>query len=155
MPILEATTQRLGYYGAVLVEDGAVVRFPEPDYPIWKMELGKNYVDGLVMTDQSTGFYLEYHRDRPHWHQPLPPDAGGNYILARGAATGPGTQENQLTTFRIPYGAAVYTGLSAIHCDAPLVGQNWLVGYSGSGDFSTALVRNARGERVRLTGVDR
>jgi hypothetical protein len=120
------------------------------------MELGKTYIDGLVMTDQGTGFYLEYHRDRPHWHQPLTPDAAGQYILARPAGTTiMGTQDYQLTAFRIPVGKAVYTGLGAIHCDAPLIGKNWLVGYSDSGDFSTALVRNARGHRVRLSGVER
>lgn len=156
IPLLDATSEGLGYYGAVLVEDGTVVRFPEPDYPIWKMELGQTYIDGLVMTDQGTGFYLEWHRDRPHWHQPLTPDAGGYYILARGG--GPASvsaHRYELTAFSIPFGAAVYTGLGAIHCDAPLIGQNWLVGYSDSGDFSTALVRNSRGERVRLSGVER
>lgn len=151
VPILEARPEALGYYGAVLVEDGALVRFPGPDYPIWKMELGETYIDGLVMTDAGTGFYLEYHRDRPHWHQPLTADSGGYYILARRAQAA--AEQYQLTAFRIPLGRAVYTGLGAIHCDAALTGRNWLVGYSDSGDFSTALVRNRAGAAVRLTGV--
>ncbi len=150
VPILEAGSAALGYYGAVLVEDGALVRFPGPDYPIWKMELGETYIDGLVMTDAGTGFYLEYHRDRPHWHQPLTADSGGYYILARRDLA---ADRYELTAFRIPLGRAVYTGLGAIHCDAALTGRNWLVGYSDSGDFSTALVRNRAGATVRLTGV--
>lgn len=151
LPILEATSEGMGYYGAVLVDDGAHVRFPAPDYPIWKMELGATYIDGLVMTDAGTGFYLEYHRDRPHWHQPLTADSGGYYILAKQDPAD--VTRYQLSAFRVPFGTAVYTGLGAIHCDAALTGQNWLVGYSDSGDFSTALVRNRSGVAVRLSGV--
>lgn len=150
VPVLEATSHHLGYYGAVLVEEGAFVRFPAPDYPIWKMELGKNYVDGFVMTDVGGGFYLEYHRDRPHWHQPLTSDSGGFYVLAKRS---PGRAGHyQLTGFRIPFGCGVYTGLGSMHCDAALTGQNWLVGYADSDDFSTALLRNRDGARVKLVG---
>lgn len=151
IPIVEATSEHLGYYGAVLVDDGALVRFPAPDYPIWKMELGETYIDGLVMTDAGTGFYLEYHRDRPHWHQPLTRDSSGYYVLAKRDPSD--ASRYQLSAFRVPFGKAVYTGLGAIHCDAALTGQNWLVGYSDSGDFSTALVRNRAGVAVRLSGT--
>ncbi len=152
IPVLEATSADLGYYGAVLVDEGAVVRFPNLEYPIWKMSLGVRYVEGFIMTPQGQGFYLEYHHDRPHWHQPLTEDAGGYYILARAVgADADGRTQYHLTGFRIPYGKAVYTRLGAIHCDAALTGQNWLVGYTDSEDFSTALVRNAHGDWVNFS----
>jgi len=151
IPVLDATSEGMGYYGAVLVDEGALVRFPGPDYPIWKMELGETYVDGMLLSDQGTGFYLEYHHDRPHWHQPLTSDSGGYYILARQASAEP--DRYQLSAFRIPFGKAVYTGLGTTHCDAALTGRNWLVGYSDSGDFSTALVRNRAGASIRLSGT--
>jgi len=154
IPVLEATPERLGYYGAVLVEEGAVVRFPNHEYPIWKMELGKTYIDGFIMTPQGKGFYLEYHHDRPHWHQPLTEDSGGYYIMAKGVGTDSiGHTHYRLTGFHIPYGKAVYTGQGAIHCDAALTGKNWLVGYTDSSDFSTALVRNENGALVKLSGT--
>lgn len=153
IPVLQATQHDLGYYGAVLVDSGAVVRFPNHEYPIWKMSLGKRYVEGFLMTPQGKGFYLEYHHDRPHWHQPLTADCGGYYILAKAAgADACGNAQYHLTGFNIPYGKAIYTRQGAIHCDAALTGQNWLVGYTDSEDFSTALVRNENGDWVKLSG---
>ena len=152
IPVLDATERDLGYYGACLVDEGAVVRFPNAEYPIWKMALGQRYVDGFIMTPQGKGFYLEYHHDRPHWHQPLTEDSGGYYILAKEVgADADGARRYHATGFRIPYGKAVYTRQGAIHCDAALTGRNWLVGYTDSEDFSTALVRNAQGAFVRLS----
>lgn len=156
IPVLEATPERLGYYGAILVHEGAVVRFPNHAYPIWKMALGRSYIDGFILTPQGKGFYLEYHHDRPHWHQPLTPDSGGYYILAKEVGTAAaGYSHYQLTGFHIPYRKAVYTSQGAIHCDAALTGTNWLVGYTDSQDFSTALVRNAYGALAKLSGKNR
>ncbi|ETW94173.1 MAG: hypothetical protein ETSY1_36000 [Candidatus Entotheonella factor] len=152
IPVLEATPLHLGYYGAVLVDEGAVVRFPNQAYPIWKLSLGQRYIDGFIMTPQGQGFYLEYHHDRPHWHQPLTEDSGGYYILAKEVGSdADGHTQYHVTGFHIPYGKAVYTRQGAIHCDAALTGQNWLVGYTDSEDFSTALVRNANGDWVKLS----
>lgn len=154
IPVLEPTPARLGYYGALLVDEGAVVRFPNVEYPIWKMALGKRYVEGFIMTPQGKGFYLEYHHDRPHWHQPLTEDSGGYYILAKAVSSDAERRTRyHLTGFHIPYGKAVYTRQGAIHCDAALTGQNWLVGYTDSDDFSTALVRNANGAWVHFSEV--
>lgn len=154
IPVLDAAPHPLGYYGAILIDEGALVHFPNPQYPIWKMELGATYIDGFIMTTLGKGFYLEYHHDRPHWHQPLTEDCGGYYILARQVtADAGGIAPYHLTGFRIPYGKAVYTGLGAIHCDAALTGQNWLVGYTDSEDFSTALVRNTHGELVKISAA--
>ncbi len=154
VPVVDATPARLAYYGAVLVDEGTVVRFPNAEYPIWKMSLGKRYVEGFLMRPQGKGFYLEYHHDRPHWHQPLTEDSSGYYILAKAVGTeAGGLMTYHVTGFPIPYGKAVYTRQGAIHCDAALTGQNWLVGYTDSNDFSTALVRNDHGDWVAFTDV--
>ncbi len=156
VPLVEASHAHLGYYGATLVADGAVVRFPNHQYPIWKMALGTTYVDGFIMTRQGKGFYLEYHHDRPHWHQPLTADCGGYYLLAKQAGSdAAGTTRFHVTGFTIPYGKAVYTSQGAMHCDAALTGKNWLVGYADSDHFSTALVRNAQGNLVKITATKR
>ncbi len=103
IPVLEATQHDLGYYGATLVDEGAVVRFPNPPYPIWKMALGKRYVEGFIMSPQGKGFYLEYHHDRPHWHQPLTEDCGGYYILAKEMGCNAcGSTQYDVTGFNIP-----------------------------------------------------
>lgn len=151
VPIVEANDSDLMYYGATLVDSDSNVIFPNNSYPIWAMELGNHYVDNYLMTEQGKGFYLEYHYDRPHWHQPVSEDAGGFYLLAKNA----GTDENgktifHLTGFKIPYGKAVYTKMGAIHADAGLTGKRWAVGYSDSVDFSTALVRNRHGKMIRF-----
>ncbi len=154
IPVLDASAHPLGYYGAILIDENTMVRFPNDPYPIWKMQLGEMYIDGFIMTSQGKGFYLEYHHDRPHWHQPLTEDSGGYYILAREVGVdGGGNRSYHLTGFRIPYGKAVYTGMGAIHCDAALTGENWLVGYTDSNNFSTALVRNLNGDWVRISAA--
>ena len=150
VPVVEASEAALAYYGALLLGEGARVRFPneEPAYPVWKMHLGTGYVDGYIMTPAGKGFYLEWHTDRPHWHQPLTADCGGFYLLAKHV----GGAEYHLTGFRIPFGSAVYTSQGAIHCDAALTGANYLVGYTDSEHFSTALVRNEAGGFIRFAG---
>ncbi len=153
LPVIEPTSEALAYYGALLVNEGDVVQFPAPDkYPIWQMKIGKNYVDGYLMTDEGKGFYIEYHHDRPHWHQPLTEDAGGFYLLAKTVeeTSSGGKTQYHLTGFRLSKGQAVYTRKGALHCDAGLHGQQWLVGYQDSAHCSTALIQNAQGHRIRL-----
>ncbi|WP_257286316.1 hypothetical protein [Endozoicomonas sp. SESOKO1] len=150
IPIIEADSKSLLYYGALLIDDGQAVSFPNKEYPIWKMQLGSNYVNGYLMTEKGKGFYLEWHTDRPHWHQPLTEDAGGYYILGKKIQTEDGSEAYNLTGFKIPLGKAVYSMQGAIHCDAALTGKNWLVGFADSDNFSTALVRNTRNEMVKL-----
>ncbi|WP_211827547.1 hypothetical protein [Kistimonas asteriae] len=151
VPVVEAEDNALLYYGATLVDAGSRVAFPNDSYPIWKMQLGRYYVDNFLMTDKGKGFYLEYHRDRPHWHQPLSEDAGGFYLLAKAAGVNAsGKTIYHLTGFRIPYGKAVYSRMGAIHADPALTGSVWAVGYSDSDDFSTALVRNRDGQMIRF-----
>ena len=128
MPIEEATNQSLLYYGATLLSEGDIVRFSNQDYPIWKMELGTRYVDDYLMTKKGKGFYLEWHNDRPHWHQPVTRDAGGFYLLAKKIPNRSIEEEGKdqslmdITAFSIPYGKAVYTRMGVIHCDSGLTG---------------------------------
>lgn len=151
IPVLEADDTALLYYGAMLVEAGSNIQFPNDSYPIWKMSLGENYVSSYLMSDAGKGFYLEYHYDRPHWHQPLSTDAGGFYLLAREAGLGDdGIMTYHMTGFRIPHGKAVYSKMGAIHADPGLYGSSWVVGYSDSEHFSTALVRNKKGQMIRF-----
>ncbi|MCK5895088.1 MAG: hypothetical protein KAG53_11980 [Endozoicomonadaceae bacterium] len=153
IPVVEANDSDLMYYGATLITPGSNVVFPNQSYPIWAMELGKYYVDNYLMTEAGKGFYLEYHYDRPHWHQPMSEDADGFYLLAKDAGTNEkGETIYHLTGFKIPYGKAVYSKMGAIHADAGLTGHRWVVGYSDSVDFSTALVRNRNGEMIRFKG---
>ena len=142
LPVIKANHASLLYYGALLITENQQVTFPNKSYPIWKMEIGPHYVDQFILTEIGNGFYLEWHSDRPHWHQPLTPDCGGFYLLGRAIENGSGYVEYHLTGFEIPFGTAVYTGLGAIHCDAGLVGKSWNMGYTDSNHFSTALARN-------------
>lgn len=64
IPIIEANDENLLYYGAILVDENMIISFPNKEYPIWKTELGKNYIDGYILTDAGKGFYLEWHTDR-------------------------------------------------------------------------------------------
>lgn len=153
IPVLEASPNNMLYYGAMLFHEGDRLQFNTDNYPIWKMELGQNYVNDFLMTDAGKGFYFEWHLDRPHWHQPLTEDACGFYLLAKNAGTSPcGKIILEITGFKIPVGSAVYTTPGAIHCDAALTGENWIVGFTDSESYSTALLRNNTGSMLRCLG---
>ncbi len=154
IPLVDATTDGaaagLGYYGAVAIGGGETVRVDGPDFPVWLVDYGERYVDQYLLTGEGGGFYLEWHTDRPHWHQPLSTDAAGFYVLGRQVGTSvDGRGRYHLTAFRIPPGTAVLTRPGAIHCDAALTGT-WAVGYGDSAHYSTALVRNQAGAMVRF-----
>ena len=109
--------------------------------------------------------------------QPLSEDADGYYLLARvadgkggdsgepvaeeeegdgegeGEGAGVAAKVYEITGFRIPFGCAVYTRPGAIHADCGLVGSAWIVGYTDSDHFSTALVRNSEGAFVKLAAA--
>lgn len=153
IPVVTATEDALGYYGATFVNMGEIVQFPDKVFPIWAMNLGENYVDGFIMTEAGGGMYLEYHHDAPHFHMPLTDDTNGYYILAK--KVGVVNEESQkfkfqLTAFRIPYGKAVYTYKGSIHSDAALTGTAWLVGYTVTGDYSTAVARTEGGKMAEF-----
>jgi len=154
VPLVEADASNLAYYGAAIFKDKDRVVFGEEAYPLWKMQLGENYVDQYLMTEEGKGFYLEWHTDRPHWHQPVTPDCGGFYLLAKQVNSLAGGQMSlHLTAFHIPFGKAVFTPPGVIHCDAGLTGKNWIVGFTDSQHFSTALVRNAKGQMLDIKTV--
>lgn len=143
VPYVEATSKALAYYGAILIQKGDVVRFPDEEYPIFRMTIGARYVDDFLMTDGG-GFYLEFHHDKPHFHMPL--QGGGFYILARWNDE---KTKLHITGFKIPDGHAVYTKKGAIHCDAALTGD-LLVGYDQAVDCSTVLLRTPNKEKTKI-----
>lgn len=157
IPVLEATSDNLGYYGARLIRQDDIFYIPE--MPIWNLSVGENYMKDFMFTELSGGMYIEYHNYIPHFHSPLNKNSSGYYILGKKI-----DNVLRLTGFRIPYGKAVYTEPGTYHCDAGLVGD-WLVGYNkifgSSGNFlgniesfksidksnvySTYLIRNKKG----------
>jgi hypothetical protein len=149
VPIVKATNETLAYYGATLIEEGECIRFPDAAYPLFKMNVGNQYVSHFINSKEGGGFYLEYHNDQPHFHMPI--KGGGYYLLAKWNED---KTRIQITAFQIPDGKAVYTRKGAIHCDAALTGD-LLVGYTISKVCSTVLLRTASEEIVTLEFVDR
>lgn len=151
VPVVEATDETLSYYGARTVSPGDVVEFPTAVFPLWVMNLGKNYVQDFIMSDKGGGMYLEYHNDKPHFHMPLTCDAGGYLLLAKKVDE----DKYHLTGFKIPYGKGVYTYKGSLHNDAALTGTAWLVGYSDAIDFSTVLIRQKdSNDKVKVNFID-
>lgn len=141
IPCVEATNDYLSYYGALLLQPGDVVAFPDPIYPIWQMIIRRNYINEFLMTDDGGGFYLEYH-DQPHYHHAL--NGEGYYLLAKWNDS---NTKMQITGFKIPKGHAIYTRKGTIHCDAGLIGD-YLVGYTTSQACSTVLLRSINPEKM-------
>lgn len=148
IPIEEASSEKLSYYGAVAIPMGEKVIFPQQEegYPIWAMSLGKTYAKDYIMSEKAGGWYLEWHTDRPHFHMPLSQDANGFYLLGKKL----NKNHYELTAFKIPYGVAVFTKRGAIHSDSGLTGKRWLVGYTTSKHYSTALLRNLKNEYIEV-----
>ncbi len=144
IPVVEATSETLAYYGGLLLKEGDLVQFPDAEYPIFKMTVGEHYVDHFLMTDEGGGFYLEYHHDKPHFHMPI--EGGGYYVLARWNDE---KTKLHVTGFSIPDGCAVYTKKGAIHCDAALNGS-LIVGYDQADDCSTVILRTASKQKPRI-----
>ena len=148
IPVVEATSSSLAYYGAQLLHVNDVIRFPIDRYPIWGMSVGRRYVSDCLLTAKGGGWYIEYHNDKPHFHMPLCSTCSGFYLLARAVSGG-----YHMTAFSIPFGSAVYTAPGACHCDAGLVGGKYIVGYDISSDFSTANMR-CRGNEECMTSIN-
>ena len=148
VPVVQASEERLSYYKAHLLESGDLFRFEtQSQFPLFEMSVGRNYVPAFIMTGK--GLYLEYHNE-PHYHEPMDPDAGGVYLLARIIKDELKGQEFvRISGFKIPFGTAVYSEPWAIHDDATTLG-NWRVGYMNAQVFSTALIRNQAHERVGI-----
>lgn len=158
VPVVVATDETLAYYGARTIRPGDKVRFPSDIYPIWLMNLGKNYLDSFIMSEKGGGMYMEYHNDKPHFHMPLSEDAGGYLLLVKkieGELDGKAAAKFHLTGFKIPYGIGVYTNRGSIHSDAPLYGLLWLVGYTDASDYSTVLIRQQNTDKkIKINFVE-
>jgi hypothetical protein len=143
IPVVKATSETLAYYGAVLIPENSIVKFPnENPFPLWQMDVGSDYVKDYIMTEEGGGgFYLEFHHDQPHFHQVV--NGGGYYLLAKKVAD----KTFRLTAFELSNGQAVYTKKGAIHCDAALTG-NIICGYSASDDCETVLLRTKKGKKM-------
>lgn len=141
IPCVEATSELLAYYGAILLKPGDKVRFQDAMYPIWSMTIKEKYIDRFLMSETGGGFYLEYHHDQPHYHHAI--NGSGYYLLAKWNEN----NKMEITGFRIPQGHAVYTKKGAIHCDAGLIGD-YLVGYTTSENCSTVLLRSIDPEAI-------
>lgn len=144
IPCMEATADALAYYGALLIQVGDVIQFPNEEYPIFEMHVGDRYTEEFLMSKEGGGFYLEYHHDKPHFHMPI--EGGGYYLLAR---WNDDRSKLCITGFKIPDGKAVYTKKGVIHCDAALTGK-LIVGYDKAEDCSTVLLRTYDGKRTQV-----
>lgn len=143
IPSVKATPATLAYYGAVLIPENTPILFPNREpFPLWKMDVGQNYVQDMIMNEnEAGGFYLEFHHDQPHFHMIL--EGGGHYLLAK--EVGPG--KFHLTAFELSPGQAVYTKKGAIHCDAALTGA-LICGYSMAKECETVLLRTEEGNKM-------
>jgi hypothetical protein len=143
VPVVKATPETLAYYGAVLISANTAVRFPnEAPFPLWKMEVGDDYVKDYIMTENGGGgLYLKFHHDQPHFHMIV--NGGGHYLLAKKV----GENRYHLTAFELSNGQAVYTKKGAIHCDAALTGEI-VCGYAFSEDCETVLLRTKENNQM-------
>lgn len=143
VPVVKATAETLAYYGAILIPQDTPVRFPdEAPFPLWKMEVGNDYIENYIMTENGGGgFYLEFHHDQPHFHMIL--NGGGHYLLAKKV----GENRYHLTAFELSNGQAVYTKKGVIHCDASLTGEI-VCGYTVSDDCETVLLRTTENDQM-------
>jgi hypothetical protein len=141
IPHVEATEEFLNFYKAHLIEDGEcfTLKGTQPDFPIFVMQIGKNYVSKYLM--KMSGMYIEHHNE-PHFHEPLKKGFSGYYILSRKIG-----DRFYLTAFTIPYGYSVYSEPGAIHEDATTIGL-WRVGYTKANEFSTCTVVNKNKEKI-------
>lgn len=148
LEIAEAATtvENLAFYNARLVKIGDSIIFDTAaPLPVTTMSIGKNYAAEYLMNqERGGGFYLEVH-DRPHFHMPLDEAAGGYLVLGKKLDR----NTYQLSAFSIPFGYAIYTPGHVIHDDGLLIG-NYLVVYSITENYSTAIVRNSQGEPVHV-----
>lgn len=143
----ETAEQALAFYGAELIQEGECIRFyDDRPFPIWEMQIAEHYVEEWLYRDQAGGEYIEWHRDRPHWHHALN-NTNGFYIF--GKKTREDYSEMMLTGFKIPKGYAVYTYNGVIHSDAHLTGH-WLVGYDESNDYSTVKTKNSENQDLHI-----
>ncbi len=142
IPVAETSPANLAYYGATLLQEGSgsLTFETKVPLPIFKMRIGKQYIEGYILQDDHAGgIFLEYH-DMPHFHMPVAPDAGGQLILGKKVGKG----SYHLSAFAIPYRSAIYTPPGVIHNDSFLVGEWWIV-YASAQEYSSVRLRDSEG----------
>jgi hypothetical protein len=149
IPVVNSTSEALAYYKSKLISFGEEFSFSSDTFPIWDMIIGERYMDDFIMTPQGGGMYIEYHKDKPHFHMPANKNSHGYYILGKKVTNYPRENKYHLTAFTIPFGLAVYTANGVIHCDAGLKGS-WIVGYANAKDFSTVLLKDPNNAMVQV-----
>ncbi len=150
IPLIPATDEALSYYGACLLEANELFMFSAKDFPLWDVVIGDDYLEKFIMTPQGGGIYLEKHEDKPHLHMPTGKNSSGCYILGKKISPEGSSERYRLTAFSIPFGKAVYTPGSVIHCDAGLKG-NWIVGYDHAEKLSAVSLQTKTGKKVKLS----
>ncbi len=140
IPIAKTTINNLSFYSTSLLKIGDIVQFDiDNTLPITVMSIGQNYVKHYLLNEnKGGGAYLEYH-NTPHFHMPLNENSCGHVILGRII-----NEVCYLSSFKIPYGYAIYIKPNVIHCDGYLIGD-YLVVYTKSDNYSTVLIKNNNG----------
>lgn len=149
IPVVTATTERLNFYGAKLVNcECDSVQFQDK-IPIAIMNIGKNYSVGYLSRESmGGGVYLEHH-NLPHFHMPLGDidtcTSGGYLVLSKLIKK----NTYAITGFKIPYGFAIITPPNVLHNDCMLTGR-YIVVYGKSSLYSTALLKNRYDQQLLI-----
>ena len=149
IPIAESTAENLAFYGSQLVPIGGCVKFESTrNLPVTITSVGAGYAEEYLLDpEQGGGAYLEVH-DRPHFHMPLDPSAGGYLIIGK-----LDEQKREIVTaFKVPFGYAIHMAPWTIHADSFLLGR-YLVIYSATPGFSTVIIRKSDGKLGKIRFV--
>jgi hypothetical protein len=149
LPINIATYSNVIYYGAKLFATTDLIKFNfnYHSLPLTYVSIGKTYVkDYLEVKELGGGQYLEIH-DNPHYHSALNKDNSGFIILGKEI-----DNKIRLSGFIIPWNYGLYTPGNIIHSDGNLVG-NWMVCYSKTKIYSTALLRDKTNNCTKINPI--
>ncbi|WP_299495291.1 hypothetical protein [uncultured Shewanella sp.] len=149
IPVAEATFAHLAYYGCHLVPLGDTLSFDtDANIPLTITAIGEDYAKEYLFDPiMGGGAYLEVH-DRPHFHMPLDPSAGGYLIIGKKNHKG----ESEVSAFTIPYGYGINMAPWTIHADSFLTGR-YMVIYSVTKAFSTVIIRQNNGELAKVNFI--
>jgi hypothetical protein len=149
LPINIATYSNVIYYGAKLFTTNDLIKFNfnHDSLPLTHVSIGETYVkDYLEVKELGGGQYLEIH-DNPHYHSALNKDNSGFMILGKEI-----DNKIRISGFIIPWNFGLYTPGNIIHSDGNLVG-NWMVCYSKTKNYSTALLRDDNDNCTKINSI--